>query len=183
MLERNVEVRAFDWTEIAGGRKVRFKQMSAVHQSRVGGEQLNRRNLNMIALADSFTRVAIALIGNTIGFRHANSGAISHLTGPKYTSDFLFAHVYLDPINPPEEVMLQWHSENWLHRAYWGSDLYQIETGRQRIGRRFPERAREQTADAASTVQSLRTKLFQVLTDPARRATAGQRVVALAEAR
>src|SRR5438034_960652 len=64
--------------------------MSAVHQSRVGGEQLNRRNLNMIALADSFTRVAIALIGNTIGFRDANSGAISHLTGPKYTSDFLF---------------------------------------------------------------------------------------------
>src|SRR5881296_1357019 len=90
MLERDVEVRAFDWTEIAGGGKVRFKQMAAVHQSRVGGEQLNRRNLNMVALADSFTRVAIALIGNTIGFRDANSGAIPHLAGPKYAGDFLF---------------------------------------------------------------------------------------------
>jgi hypothetical protein len=36
--------------------------------------------------------------------------------------DTLFAMVYLDPDNPPEEVMLQWHSTGWLHRAYWGAD-------------------------------------------------------------
>ena len=36
--------------------------------------------------------------------------------------DKLFAWVYLDPKNPPKEIMLQWHSNNWLHRAYWGEN-------------------------------------------------------------
>jgi mono/diheme cytochrome c family protein len=37
--------------------------------------------------------------------------------------DVLFAHVYLDPKNPPREVMLQWHTAgNWSHRAYWGAN-------------------------------------------------------------
>lgn len=40
----------------------------------------------------------------------------------------LFTYVYLDPENPPSEVMLQWNdgSEDgdggWGHRAYWGAD-------------------------------------------------------------
>jgi PASTA domain len=34
----------------------------------------------------------------------------------------LFAMVYLNPDNPPDEVMLQWYSMGWLHRAYWGAD-------------------------------------------------------------
>jgi hypothetical protein len=37
--------------------------------------------------------------------------------------DVLFAHVYLDPAKPPKEVMLQWHSNTWRHRAYWGDNL------------------------------------------------------------
>jgi hypothetical protein len=37
--------------------------------------------------------------------------------------DVLFAHVYLDPAKPPKEVMLQWHSNTWRHRAYWGENL------------------------------------------------------------
>jgi cytochrome c553 len=37
--------------------------------------------------------------------------------------DVLFAYVYLDPIHPPKEIMLQWHSKNWEHRAYWGGDV------------------------------------------------------------
>jgi hypothetical protein len=37
--------------------------------------------------------------------------------------DTLFAYVYLDPANPPSEVMLQWHDGTWEHRAYWGSNL------------------------------------------------------------
>jgi hypothetical protein len=37
--------------------------------------------------------------------------------------DRLFAYVYLDPLNPPKEVMLQWFTTNWLHRAYWGENL------------------------------------------------------------
>jgi len=39
--------------------------------------------------------------------------------------DSLFAWVYLDPANPPEEIMLQWNSNGadaWQHRAYWGGN-------------------------------------------------------------
>ncbi len=37
--------------------------------------------------------------------------------------DALFAHVYLDPKQPPREVMLQWHTAGgWSHRAYWGKN-------------------------------------------------------------
>ncbi len=35
--------------------------------------------------------------------------------------DTLFAHVYLDPNNPPQSVVLQFNDGNWEHRAYWGS--------------------------------------------------------------
>ncbi len=36
----------------------------------------------------------------------------------------LIAYVYLDPVNPPSEVMLQWfESGSWEHRAYWGQNL------------------------------------------------------------
>jgi uncharacterized delta-60 repeat protein len=35
----------------------------------------------------------------------------------------LFAYVYLDPANPPSEVMLQWNvGGSWEHRAYWGAN-------------------------------------------------------------
>jgi hypothetical protein len=37
--------------------------------------------------------------------------------------DTLFAYVYLDPANPPSEVMLQWYDGSWEHRAYWGANL------------------------------------------------------------
>ena len=37
--------------------------------------------------------------------------------------DTLFAYVYLDPANPPSEVMLQWTDGSWEHRAYWGANL------------------------------------------------------------
>ncbi|MEP7208772.1 MAG: S8 family serine peptidase, partial [Casimicrobiaceae bacterium] len=39
------------------------------------------------------------------------------------TGDTLFAYVYLDPTNPPSEVMLQWNDGTWEHRAYWGANL------------------------------------------------------------
>ena len=35
----------------------------------------------------------------------------------------LFSYVYLDPANPPSEVMLQWNDGSWEHRAYWGANL------------------------------------------------------------
>jgi hypothetical protein len=34
----------------------------------------------------------------------------------------LFAYVYIDPANPPKEIMMQWFQNDWEHRAYWGQD-------------------------------------------------------------
>jgi hypothetical protein len=39
------------------------------------------------------------------------------------TGEVLVAYVYLDPVNPPSEVMLQWNDGSWEHRAYWGASL------------------------------------------------------------
>ncbi len=44
-------------------------------------------------------------------------GAAPLRIGP---GDKLFAYVYLDPKDPPKAIMLQYHSENWDHRANWG---------------------------------------------------------------
>ena len=37
-------------------------------------------------------------------------------------SQTLFAYVYLDPKNPPKEIMMQWNDGTWEHRAYWGEN-------------------------------------------------------------
>ena len=39
--------------------------------------------------------------------------------------DILYSWVYLDPKNPPKQIMLQFHEEksSWNHRAWWGEDL------------------------------------------------------------
>lgn len=37
--------------------------------------------------------------------------------------DTLVAYVYLDPANPPRQVMLTWLAGHWEHRAYWGENL------------------------------------------------------------
>jgi len=42
---------------------------------------------------------------------------------PVEVGDSLSAYVYLDPANPPSEVMLQWFDGSWEHRAYWGANL------------------------------------------------------------
>lgn len=34
--------------------------------------------------------------------------------------DRLFAEIFLDPANLPQQVMLQWNDGTWEHRAYWG---------------------------------------------------------------
>jgi hypothetical protein len=34
----------------------------------------------------------------------------------------LFTYVYLDTLNPPKEIMLQFNSGTWEHRAYWGDN-------------------------------------------------------------
>ena len=50
--------------------------------------------------------------------QHFFQGATQTLT--VNTGDTLVAHVFLDPLNPPTQVMLQWNDGTWDHRAYWG---------------------------------------------------------------
>jgi hypothetical protein len=38
------------------------------------------------------------------------------------TGDTLIAYVFLDPVNVPSEIMLQWNDGSWEHRAYWGAN-------------------------------------------------------------
>ncbi|MEE2614077.1 MAG: PSD1 and planctomycete cytochrome C domain-containing protein [Verrucomicrobiota bacterium] len=47
----------------------------------------------------------------------------------------LFSYVYLDPDNPPKQIMLQWNdSKSWEHRAYWGEG--KIEWGQENTSSR-----------------------------------------------
>ncbi len=53
--------------------------------------------------------------------QHYFEGATATLEITK--DDRLFAYIYLDPANVPEEVMLQWgDGASWEHRAYWGAN-------------------------------------------------------------
>jgi hypothetical protein len=55
-------------------------------------------------------------------YQHYFSSATATMTVS--TDDVLFAYVYLDPVNLPSEIMLQWNDGNsWEHRAFWGTDL------------------------------------------------------------
>jgi hypothetical protein len=42
--------------------------------------------------------------------------------------DSLFTYVYLDPVNPPSEVMLQWYDGTSWNRAYWGANQIALGT-------------------------------------------------------
>jgi hypothetical protein len=61
---------------------------------------------------------------------HPSTGADRHsfinATQPLLVGagDKLFTCVYLDPTDPPSEVMLQWYdsARSWEHRAYWGAN-------------------------------------------------------------
>jgi len=39
------------------------------------------------------------------------------------SGESLYVFIFLDPQNPPQEIMLQWYSGTWEHRAYWGANL------------------------------------------------------------
>lgn len=59
-------------------------------------------------------------------------------TLPVATGEKLFAYVYIDPANPPRQIMLQWNDGNWDHRAYWGENFISYgvygTTGRRYMG-------------------------------------------------
>ncbi|MDO8540978.1 MAG: glycoside hydrolase family 9 protein [Opitutaceae bacterium] len=51
--------------------------------------------------------------------------------------DVLFAWVFLDPKNPPTEIMLMWNDgSSWEHRAYWGANT--LTYGKDRSAGRHP---------------------------------------------
>ena len=57
------------------------------------------------------------------------AGTSQHFfTGAKYplivgAGDKLVAHVFIDPANPPEQIMVQFNDGGtWEHRAYWGTN-------------------------------------------------------------
>lgn len=73
--------------------------------------------------------------------------------------DALFCWVYLDPINPPRELMLQWHVDGqWEQRAYWGENLigWGVDgtPSRQRIGD-LPEAGRWLRLDVPAALVGL----------------------------
>jgi hypothetical protein len=57
---------------------------------------------------------------SSVEHQHYFTGATQTLT--VNTGDTLIAYVYLDPVNTPSEIMLQWNNGSWEHRAYWGGN-------------------------------------------------------------
>lgn len=51
--------------------------------------------------------------------QHFFTGATTQIT--PVAGERLFSYVYLDPMQPPTQVMLQWNDGTWEHRAYWGA--------------------------------------------------------------
>jgi len=86
------------------------------------------------AFADSWNWISSNPIPISGGLSHKSdlvAGLHQHYftdatsTLPVYTGDKMVAYVYLDPVNPPLEMMLQWYEPitGWEHRAYWGWNL------------------------------------------------------------
>jgi hypothetical protein len=61
----------------------------------------------------------IASAPDTLTQEHFNQASRPLVVG---SGDVLFASVFLDPADPPKEVMFQFHVGGWSHRAYWGEN-------------------------------------------------------------
>lgn len=80
--------------------------------------------------------------GKEMAQDYYESGAVP-LTVPPEARFFL--NVFLDPNDTPEELMIQFHTSGWSHRAVWGADI--IDFGRKGTSERFvagflPEKGR-----------------------------------------
>lgn len=57
--------------------------------------------------------------------------------------DVLFAHVFIDPANPPKAIMLQFNDGNWDHRKNWGDEDAIVfgtkDTSAKRLGGALPK--------------------------------------------
>ena len=105
------EVSSFDW--------------SWVDDQTPPGAALNREGEGWIWVSDNVFVGSSAHRSPLAGGLHQHSftGASSPMV--VQWQDTLFAMVYLDPDNPPDEVMLQWHTPNGWVQAFWGDDLIQ----------------------------------------------------------
>lgn len=66
---------------------------------------------------------AAALHSTIAAGRHEQFFNFAHQTLALQEGDRFFIHVYLDPANPPRELVLSFCADNWEHRAYWGENL------------------------------------------------------------
>ncbi|HWA25822.1 MAG TPA: S8 family peptidase [Lacunisphaera sp.] len=60
---------------------------------------------------------------NLIAGYHDHSFSNATVTLQPIAGDILFLYVYVDPANPPREIMVSWNNGSWEHRAYWGENL------------------------------------------------------------
>ncbi len=84
-----------------------------------GGDSWNWINSGPSPVSESLSHQSANAAGR---HEHWFSNATATLTID--ANDGLYSYVYLDPTNPPTEVMLQWCESpaNWEHRAYWGAN-------------------------------------------------------------
>ena len=92
--------------------------------------------------------IAPAQKGDRSWFRQADGLTQHFFTGAaaplqvNSEDDILFAHVYLDPENPPQEIMMQWNDGTWEHRTYWGNNQINwgtVDSPSRRLGGELPE--------------------------------------------
>ncbi len=75
---------------------------------------------------------SLKVVGTGLAQTFYDKGA-QPLTSPDQGKFFL--NVFLDPQDPPEEIMIQFLTKTWNHRAIWGADL--IDWGKQNSTERF----------------------------------------------
>jgi hypothetical protein len=83
-----------------------------------GGDSWTWINTNPLPYSGALAHTSVVVGGEHQHYFYNASATLSVGVG-----DSLFAYVYLDPTNPPSEVMLQWNDGSWEHRAYWGANL------------------------------------------------------------
>jgi len=77
-------------------------------------------------------KVALKRSGELMAQDYYQSGAQDLMVPEQAT---FFIHVYLDPNDLPDEVMIQFHTNGWSHRALWGQDV--IEFGKKATTERY----------------------------------------------
>ena len=84
-----------------------------------GGESWNWVSSNPSPHSGSLAHQSLTATG-----LHSHSFNWASATLAVNTGDTLYTYVYLDPANPPAEIMLSWCTTagEWEHRAYWGAD-------------------------------------------------------------